>query len=121
MDNHRIHHRGRIQEICEANHVLLIYLPPYSPDFNPIEKVFSVLKSCLKRAQILNGNWGDAELIKNFLPTFVTPGLMRSLYSSCGYSWFLLFLIFNCMISLRIYCFIFLISEVFPIFFSLTS
>jgi transposase len=86
LDNARVHHWGRIQEICEANQILLIYLPPYSPDFNPIEKVFSVLKSRLKRAQILNGNWGDAELIKAFLRTFVTPGLMRSLFSSCGYA-----------------------------------
>jgi transposase len=86
MDNAQFHHGGRIREICEANHIVLIYLPPYSPDFNPIEKVFSVLKSRLKRAQILNGNWGDAEIIKRFLPTFVTPQLMRSLFSGSGYA-----------------------------------
>ncbi|KNE95510.1 hypothetical protein PSTG_11223 [Puccinia striiformis f. sp. tritici PST-78] len=76
MDNARIHHGGRIQEICEANQIVLIYLSPYSPDFNPIEKVFSVLKSRLKRAQILTGTWEDAEIIKDFLPTFVCPDLM---------------------------------------------
>jgi hypothetical protein len=86
MDNHRIHHGGRIREICKQNHVLLMYLQPYSPDFNPIEKVFLVLKSRLKRAQILNGNWGDTQIIKCFLPTFVTPCLMWSLYSSSGYA-----------------------------------
>ncbi|KAI7933643.1 hypothetical protein MJO28_017540 [Puccinia striiformis f. sp. tritici] len=86
MDNAQIHHGGRIQEICDLHRVRLIYLPPYSPDFNPIEKVFSVLKSRLKRAQILTGTWEDAEIIKAFLPSFVTPHLMRSLFSGSGYS-----------------------------------
>ncbi|KNF01951.1 hypothetical protein PSTG_04775 [Puccinia striiformis f. sp. tritici PST-78] len=85
MDNARIHHGGRVQEICEANHVVLIFLSPYSPDFNLIEKVFSVLKSRLKRAQILTGTWEDADIIKDFLPTFVCPDLMRALFSSSGY------------------------------------
>ncbi|KAI7954409.1 hypothetical protein MJO28_004809 [Puccinia striiformis f. sp. tritici] len=86
MENARIHHGGRIQEICDQHRVRLLYLPPYSPDFNPIEKVFSVLKSRLKRAQILTGTWEDAEIIKAFLPSFVTPHLMRSLFSGSGYS-----------------------------------
>ncbi|KAI7949928.1 hypothetical protein MJO28_008749 [Puccinia striiformis f. sp. tritici] len=86
MDNAQIHHGGRIQQICNDNQIVLLYLPPYSPDFNPIEKVFSVLKSRLKRAQILTGTLDDAEIIKRFLPTFVTPQLMRALFSSCGYS-----------------------------------
>ncbi|KAI7964637.1 hypothetical protein MJO29_002735 [Puccinia striiformis f. sp. tritici] len=85
MDNARIHHGGRIQEICEANQIVLIYLSPYSPDFNPIEKVFSVLKSQLKRVQILTGTWEDTEIIKDFLPTFVCPDLMQALFSSSGY------------------------------------
>ena len=86
MDNARIHHGGRTSEICEAANILLIYLPPYSPDFNPIEKVFSVLKSQIKRHQILTGTAANAEIIKDFLPTFVTPALMRSLFVGSGYS-----------------------------------
>ncbi|KAA1106362.1 hypothetical protein PGT21_050157 [Puccinia graminis f. sp. tritici] len=85
MDNAAIHHGGRIAEICDAADVLLFYLPPYSPDLNPIEKVFSVLKSKLKRAEILTGTPADAEIIKDFLPTFVTPELVRALFRGCGY------------------------------------
>jgi transposase len=45
MDNAPVHHGGRIPELCNHAGVLLVYLPPYSPDMNPIEKVFSVHKS----------------------------------------------------------------------------
>jgi transposase len=86
MDNAAIHHGGRIAEICDDADVLLFYLPPYSPDLNPIEKVFSVLKSQLKRHEILTGTAEDAEIIKDFLPSFVTPDLMRALFRGCGYS-----------------------------------
>ncbi|KAI7963471.1 hypothetical protein MJO29_003898 [Puccinia striiformis f. sp. tritici] len=50
MDNARMHHGRRVCEIYEANQVGLIYLSPYLPGFDPIKKVFSVLKICLKRA-----------------------------------------------------------------------
>ena len=86
MDNARVHHGGRVAELCAASEVLLIYLPPYSPDLNPIEKVFSVLKSQLKRHRVLTGTDEDPELIKDFLPTFITPTLMRSLFLGSGYS-----------------------------------
>ena len=82
MDNATVH--GNIIALCDQSGVLLIYLPPYSPDMNPIEKVFWVLKSQLKRSQILTGT-SDAEIIKNVLPEIVTPGLMRSLFASSNY------------------------------------
>jgi transposase len=44
LDNARIHHGGNIQELVEAAGCSLLYLPPYSPDFNPIELLWSWLK-----------------------------------------------------------------------------
>jgi transposase len=44
MDNARIHHRQTLHEIIEAAGCRIVYLPPYSPDFNPIELVWSWLK-----------------------------------------------------------------------------
>ena len=44
MDNARIHHAREAREYLEENHIRHIYLPPYSPDLNPIENVFAVLK-----------------------------------------------------------------------------
>ena len=86
LDNARVHHGGRIMELCEMFDIMLIYLPPYSPDMNPIEKVFLVLKSRLKQEQILTGTDEDPEIIKAFLPLVVTPELMHSLFRGSGYS-----------------------------------
>lgn len=49
MDNLRIHHADEIGKIAKAKGVYLIYLPPYSPDLNPIEKGWSKLKACLRK------------------------------------------------------------------------
>jgi len=49
MDNASIHKSARIKQLCDAAGVKLIYLPPYSPDLNPIEQWFSSLKANIKR------------------------------------------------------------------------
>ena len=38
-----------IQQICDAKGVILEYLPPYSPDLNPIEMLFNELKAWMRR------------------------------------------------------------------------
>jgi DDE superfamily endonuclease len=48
MDNASFHHSERIRQMCEEAGIKLIYLPPYSPDFNPIEE-FSELKAFVRR------------------------------------------------------------------------
>ena len=50
MDNVAIHKVSGVLEAIEARGAILDYLPPYSPDLNPIEKFFSTLKSLLRRA-----------------------------------------------------------------------
>jgi transposase len=49
MDNASFHHTERIQQMCHDAGVKLVYLPPYSPDLNPIEEFFAELKSFIKR------------------------------------------------------------------------
>lgn len=49
MDNASIHHSDRLKQMCSNTGVKLLYLPPYSPDLNPIEEFFSELKAFLKR------------------------------------------------------------------------
>jgi transposase len=51
MDNLSAHKGGRVRELIEERSCELIYLPPYSPDFNPIEQAFSKLKASLRRAE----------------------------------------------------------------------
>ena len=48
MDNLSSHKRARVRELIEATGAALRYLPPYSPDLNPIELVFSKIKQLLR-------------------------------------------------------------------------
>jgi transposase len=48
LDNLSAHKGTSIREVIEARGCLLLYLPPYSPDFTPIEQAFSKLKAILR-------------------------------------------------------------------------
>jgi transposase len=50
MDNLSAHKGERVRQLIEGSGCKLVYLPPYSPDFNPIEQAFSKLKSYLRGA-----------------------------------------------------------------------
>ncbi|MBU0719501.1 MAG: IS630 family transposase [Planctomycetes bacterium] len=52
MDNLSSHKRARVQEMIEASQAKLRYLPPYSPDLNPIEMIFSKVKQKLRSLKI---------------------------------------------------------------------
>ncbi len=49
LDNATFHHGGRVAEIIAAAGCHLLYLPPYSPDFNRIEKCWAWLKSRIRK------------------------------------------------------------------------
>ena len=51
LDNYSIHTDGKIRELIEDEGCTLLFLPTYSPDFNPIENAFSKIKALLKKAQ----------------------------------------------------------------------
>lgn len=51
MDNLPAHKNAAIRAVIEAKGATLRYLPPYSPDFNPIENAFAKLKALLRKAQ----------------------------------------------------------------------
>ena len=51
MDNLPAHKPGRVRELIEDKGCELVYLPPYSPDYNPIEEAFSKIKGVLRDAQ----------------------------------------------------------------------
>jgi hypothetical protein len=52
LDNLSAHKGGRVREIVECRGCGLLYLPPYSPDFDPIEQAFSKVKGLLRRAEV---------------------------------------------------------------------
>eukprot|EP00732_Lithocolla_globosa_P001273 Lithocolla_globosa_v1_NODE_605_length_3613_cov_11.564362.p2 type:complete len:303 gc:universal NODE_605_length_3613_cov_11.564362:2613-3521(+) len=49
LDNASIHHVAEVRSIIETYGALIVYLPPYSPELNPIEEVFSCVKAWLRR------------------------------------------------------------------------
>ena len=83
MDNLPAHKVQGIQEAIEAVGASLLYLPPYSPDFNPIEMVFSKLKALLRAAQArtISELWqAIADALKRF-----TPDECRNYLAAAGY------------------------------------
>ncbi len=51
MDNLRSHKVKGVREVIESIGASLIYLPPYSPDFNPIEQMWSKIKAFLRKVK----------------------------------------------------------------------
>ena len=53
MDNLSAHKVDGVRERIEACGASVLYLPPYSPDLNPIEKAWAKLKACLRALRAL--------------------------------------------------------------------
>ena len=82
-DNLRSHKVSGIRSAIEAVGARLLYLPPYSPDLNPIEKCFSKFKALLRKtaARTVESLWNA---IKEILNVF-TPEECSNYFQSCGY------------------------------------
>ena len=71
MDNLSSHKRPKVAALIEAAGANLLYLPPYSPDFNPIEKLFAKFKALLRKAaqRTVDGLWNTiGECLDKFTP-----------------------------------------------------
>jgi transposase len=84
MDNLSSHKRAAVKAAIESVGAELRFLPPYSPDLNPIEKAFSKLKAMLRKAQkrtvtSLQDYLGQA--LDNF-----SPEECCNYFASCGYN-----------------------------------
>ena len=84
MDNLPAHKVVGIRELIEAKGAKLIYLPPYSPDLNPIEKCWSKIKTYLRKAKART----RAELEKALQEALllITREDAIGWFKSCGYS-----------------------------------
>jgi transposase len=83
MDNLPSHKGQRVRELIEAAGAELNYLPPYSPDFNPIEKAFAKLKALLRKAakRTVERLWSAiGELLSAF-----KPDESRNYFAAAGY------------------------------------
>ena len=83
MDNLGSHKGASVRSSIEAAGARLLYLPPYSPDFNPIENAFAKLKALLRKAaeRTIEGLWTR---IGEFLPAF-PPNECKNYFAAAGY------------------------------------
>lgn len=84
MDNLASHKVAGIRKAIEACGASLLYLPPYSPDLNPIEQSFSKLKSLVRKeaARTREALWNA---IGRFIPRF-TPQECANYFANAGYA-----------------------------------
>ena len=54
LDNYSVHKAQLVKKICEILNMNLIYLPPYSPQFNPIEQVWRTIKASISMKYIIS-------------------------------------------------------------------
>ena len=82
-DNLRAHHTDGARAAIEARGARLLHLPPYSPDFNPIEHAFSKVKQALRRAEART----DDALRAATWAAFATVTLADAVgwFAHCGY------------------------------------
>jgi hypothetical protein len=83
MDNLPAHKPGRVRELIEDKGCGVVYLPPYSPDYNPIEEAFSKIKGVLRDAQART-RWPLVEAMGQALST-VTAQDATNFFEHCGY------------------------------------
>lgn len=83
MDNLSSHKGNTVREMIEAAGATLRFLPPYSPDFNPIENAFAKLKALLRKAaeRTVSGLWGA---IGRIIDLF-TPDECQNYFAAAGY------------------------------------
>ncbi|RXF66930.1 IS630 family transposase [Hansschlegelia zhihuaiae] len=83
MDNLGSHKGAGVRAAIEAAGARLLYLPPYSPDFNPIENAFSKLKALLRKAaeRSVDGLWDAIARIA----AFIEPAECANFFKAAGY------------------------------------
>ena len=83
MDNLSSHKGPAVRRAIEAAGANLLYLPPYSPDFNPIENAFAKLKALLRKAAVrtVGALWDQIGMILNLF----TPAECANYFKAAGY------------------------------------
>lgn len=84
MDNLGSHKVAGVRQAIEAAGATLLYLPPYSPDLNPIEQLFAKLKALLRKAAARTYE-ALIDAIAAALSAF-TPGECANYFTNAGYS-----------------------------------
>lgn len=84
MDNLGAHKVEGVRALIEARQAQLLYLPPYSPDFNPIEKCWAQVKQRLHAAKARSLFFLQQSLSEAL--SVVTPQNIQAYFRHCGYT-----------------------------------
>ncbi|MDB5868120.1 MAG: tnpF1 [Polaromonas sp.] len=84
MDNLGAHKVDGIRSAIEARGATLMYLPPYSPHYSPIEPCCSKLKTCLRAIKARTREALDTAL--SYVIDTVTPSDAKGWFKHCGYA-----------------------------------
>jgi transposase len=83
LDNLGVHKASQVEEVAAGLGARVLWLPPYSPDFSPIEQCWSKIKTCLRAAKSRTREELEkalAEAVK-----LITRADIRGWFSHCGY------------------------------------
>ncbi len=83
LDNLSVHKSERVRDLVEAAGCRLLFLPPYSPDFTPIEPAFAKLKQRLRRAAART--FDDLVAAMGEALDAITDTDARGFFAHCGY------------------------------------
>ena len=84
MDNLSAHKVAAVGDKIRATGARLLYLPPYSPDFNPIEKCWAQLKQYLRAAKARTIPMQEQALTAGLAA--LTPDQAAAYFRHCGYT-----------------------------------
>jgi transposase len=84
MDNLSSHKGSRVASLVESAGATVVYLPPYSPDLNPIEMAFSKIKGLMRAAEHRTREtlWSDMQRLLDQ----ISPSDSQGFFRHCGYS-----------------------------------
>ena len=86
MENCSIHHVNTLTDLFQEAGIVVIFLPPCSPDYNPIELAFSKVKYFLKEHDSVMQAMGDPTPLIHSAFDHITVEMCCAWISHCGYT-----------------------------------
>ena len=83
MDNMRSHHAKVVKNLLDEKHIQYLYLPPYSPDYNPIENMWSKIKANMRKQKVRAADLLPEAIEKAFSSIHISDCI--GWFRACGY------------------------------------
>ena len=83
MDNMRSHHAKVVKNLLDEKHIQYLYLPPYSPDYNPIENMWSKIKANMRKQKVRAAALLPGAIEKAFSSIHISDCI--GWFRACGY------------------------------------